>query len=88
VEANSSTYTGERILSQNSEKSLIVHLLLGKVKELRNMNSGRTRLLARRCHECRVRLLKTPLPCFNNFGAAIGDGDDKFMGILCIDSSH
>jgi hypothetical protein len=77
MKAYPSAYTRQRILSQNGKKGFIVHLFLGEIKKLRDMNPRRTCLLTRGCHEGRVGFLETPLPCFYNLGTAIRDGDDK-----------
>jgi hypothetical protein len=78
MKANPPAHTGKRILSENGKKSLIVHLLLEKIKKLRNMNASGTCLLTGSSHECSLRFLETPLPCFDTLSAAIRNRDDKF----------
>ncbi len=78
VTADPSADAREGVLSQNGLKGFPGPSLAGKIKELGDGISRRAGFLTGRCHESGFRLLKTPLPRSNDFGAAVGDRDNEF----------
>jgi hypothetical protein len=84
VETDPSADARERVLFQEGIEGFSILSLAGKIKKLGDGITYRAGLLTGGRHEYGFRLLKTPLPCVNDFRAAIGYRDNRFIGMKAI----
>jgi hypothetical protein len=71
-------HSGKRVLFEKGVKRFLVSAFGGQVKKLGNRVSCGASLLAGSRHERGLRLLETPLACFDEGCASIRNGNNKF----------